>query len=186
VRIGGSGNALRRIIMLLLVVALVVAGILLFPLAKSAYQDTLDKVRHPAAITPTGVSASASVPGHPASLADDGLSNTYWGAPNTGDSITFTFASPFRLLDLIIHTGPSADPQEFQQEARPTGLDLQITSKDGKVHDQQVTLNDKPGPQTVVTGVSDVVRVTLTIRGVAGAGAGRHIALAEVEFFKRD
>ncbi|TQF07813.1 zinc ribbon domain-containing protein [Kitasatospora acidiphila] len=186
VRIGGNGNALRRIIILLLVVALVVAGILLYPLGKSVFQDTLDKVRKPSAITPTGVSASASVADHPPSLADDGLTNTYWGAPKTGDSITFTFGSPFRLVDLIVHTGTSTDPQEFQKEARPTSLDLQITSKDGKVHEQQVTLNDKPGPQTVVTGVSDAVRVSLVIRDAAGTGAGRHIALAEVEFFKRD
>lgn len=88
-------------------------------------------------------------------------------------------------MDLIIHTGDSTDPQQFQQEARATTLDLQITASDGKVHEQTVSLNDKPGPQTVLTGVSDVVRVTLTVRAAAGTGAGRDIALAEVEFFKR-
>ncbi|MFF7633282.1 zinc-ribbon domain-containing protein [Kitasatospora sp. NPDC008050] len=185
VRIGGSGLALRRIIALLVLAALVVAGILLYPAGRNVYQDTLDKVRDAGAITPTSVSASAALADHPAAAADDGLTNTYWGAPDVGASITFGFRSPFRLVDLIIHTGDSADPQQYQQQARPTTLDLQVTTSDGKTHEQQVTLNDKPGPQTVTTGISDVVRVTLVVRGVAGTGPGRQIALAEVEFFKR-
>lgn len=185
VRIGGSGNALRRIILLLVVAALVVAGILLYPAGRKAYEDVRDKLRGASAISPSGVSASAAVEGHPASAAVDGLTNRYWGAPHLGDSITFTFHSPFRLVDLIIHSGGSTDPQQFQREARPTSLDLQVTASDGKVSEQTVTLNDKPGPQTVVTGLSNVVRVTLVIRAAAGTGPGRHIALGEVEFFKR-
>lgn len=145
----------------------------------------LDKLRSASAITPTAVSASAADPGHPASAAVDGLTNTYWGAPQLGDSIAFAFPGPFRLVDLIIHTGCSTDPQQYLQEARPTSLDLRVTASDGKVKDQKVTLNDKPGPQTVVTGVSDVVRVTLVVRTAAGTGPGRDLALAEVEFFKR-
>ncbi|GAB2719908.1 NADase-type glycan-binding domain-containing protein [Kitasatospora kifunensis] len=186
VRIGGSGTALRRIIVLLVVLALVVAGILLYPDGRTAYQDVMDKLRGASAITPVTVSASASVEGHPPAAAVDGLTNTYWGAQKVGDSITFAFRSPFRLVDLIIHTGGSTDPQQYQQEARPTTLDLLATASNGKVHEQLVSLNDKPGPQTVLTGVSDVVRVTLVVRGAAGTGPGRDIALAEVEFFKRD
>ncbi|WP_329576728.1 zinc ribbon domain-containing protein [Kitasatospora sp. NBC_01250] len=185
VRIGGSGLALRRMIVLLVLAALVIAGILLYPAGRNVYQDTLDKLRSAGAITPTSVSASAELPDHPAAAADDGLTNTYWGAPDVGASITFAFRSPFRLVDLIIHTGDSADPQQYQQQARPTTLDLQVTTSDGRTHDRLVTLNDKPGPQTVTTGISDVVRVTLVVRGTAGAGPGRQIALAEVEFFKR-
>ncbi|MFJ2192022.1 NADase-type glycan-binding domain-containing protein [Kitasatospora sp. NPDC087861] len=183
VRIGGSGNTLRRIIAILVVAALVIAGVLLYPAGRNIYEDVLDKLRNASAITPTGYSASAAVEGHPASLAVDGLTNTYWGAPQVGDSIDFSFARPFRLVDIIVHTGASTDPQEFQKEARPISLDLRMTTSEGKVHEQKVTLNDKAGPQTVLTGVSDVVKVTLVVR--AAAGTGPHIALAEVEFFKR-
>ncbi|MBO1418785.1 zinc ribbon domain-containing protein, partial [Streptomyces sp. FH025] len=185
VRIGGSGNALRRTIAVLALIAVVIAGILLFPAGRNVYQDVLDKLRSTAPITPTGASATAAVEGHPAALADDGLTNTYWGAPAIGDSITFTFRSPFRLVDLIVHTGGSADPQKFREQARPLVLSLEVTAKDGERHQQQVTLNDQPGPQTVATGISDVVQVKLTIREAAGTGPGRAIALAEVEFFKR-
>ncbi|MFE7593942.1 zinc-ribbon domain-containing protein [Kitasatospora sp. NPDC057512] len=185
VRIGGSGNALRRTIALLALVAVVVAGVLLFPAGQRVFQDVLDKVRGTAPIAPAATSASAAVEGHPATLADDGLSNTYWGAPAIGDSVTFSFRTPFRLVDLIVHTGDSADPQHFQQQARPVVLTLEVTGKDGAVHTQQVQLNDQPGPQTVQTGISDVTQVKLTVREAAGTGPGRAIALAEVEFFKR-
>ncbi|MFE5586771.1 NADase-type glycan-binding domain-containing protein [Kitasatospora sp. NPDC056531] len=185
VRMGGSGNALRRTIALLVLVAVVVGGILLYPVGKDVFQDVLDKLRSTAPITPAQVSASASVEGHPATAADDGLTNTYWGAPAIGDSITFGFRTPFRLVDLIVHTGDSADPQRYQQQARPVVLSLEVTASDGEVHRQQITLNDQPGPQTVATGISDVVQVKLTVREAAGIGSGRAIALAEVEFFKR-
>ncbi|MFJ3219211.1 NADase-type glycan-binding domain-containing protein [Kitasatospora sp. NPDC086801] len=185
VRIGGSGNTLRRMIALLVLAALVVAGVLFYPEGRNLYEDVLDKLRNASAITPTGASASAEVEGHPAKLAVDGLSNTYWGAPNVGDSISFPFARPFRLVDVIVHTGASTDQQQFLKQARPTALDLQMTTSDGKVHEQKVTLNDKSGPQTVLTGVSDVVKVTLVVRAAAGTGPGTSIALAEVEFFKR-
>ncbi|MFG2907708.1 zinc ribbon domain-containing protein [Kitasatospora sp. NPDC048286] len=185
VRIGGSGNALRRTIALLVLVALVVAGILLYPAGKVAFQDVLDKVRGTAPITPSATTASAAVEGHPAGAADDGLTNTYWGAPAIGDSVTFSFRTPFRLVDLIVHTGPSVDQQQFRQQARPIVVSMEVTSEDGKVHTEQVALNDQPGPQTVPTGISDVTQVKLTVREAAGTGPGRAIALSEVEFFKR-
>ncbi|WP_371515576.1 zinc-ribbon domain-containing protein [Kitasatospora sp. NBC_01300] len=185
VRIGGSGSTLRRMIALLVLAALVVAGVLCYPAGRNIYEDVLDKLRDASAISPTGAVASAEVEGHPAKLTVDGLSNTYWGAPNVGDSISYPFARPFRLVDVIIHTGSSTEPQQFQQQARPTALDLRMTTSDGKVHEQKVTLNDKPGPQTVLTGVSDVVKVALVVRAAAGTGPGIPIALAEVEFFKR-
>ncbi|MEU3570335.1 zinc-ribbon domain-containing protein [Kitasatospora sp. NPDC036755] len=185
VRVGGSGNALRRTIALLALVAVVVAGILLYPAGKVAFQDVLDKIRKTAPIAPAGTVASAAVEGHPATAADDGLTNTYWGAPAIGDSVTFSFRTPFRLVDLIVHTGDSVDPEHFRQQARPVVLTLEVTEKGGKVHTQQVSLNDQPGPQTVQTGISDVTQVKLTVREAAGTGPGRAIALAEVEFFKR-
>ncbi|RKT12265.1 hypothetical protein BX285_6232 [Streptomyces sp. 1114.5] len=185
VRIGGSGNALRRTIALVALAAVVVAGIVLYPAGKDAFQDVLDKLGSTAPITPASTSASAAVEGHPATAADDGLTNTYWGAPAVGDSVTFAFRTPFRLVDLIIHTGGSADPQQFRQQARPLVLSLEVTDADGGQHQKRITLNDQPGPQTVATGLSDVVQVKLTVREAAGTGPDRAIALAEVEFFKR-
>ncbi|MGW7514298.1 NADase-type glycan-binding domain-containing protein [Streptomyces sp. NPDC054796] len=181
----GSGDALRRTLLLLLVVALLVAGFYLLPFGRTAVEDVRDKLSGASAISPTDVSASAAVKGHPASAATDGLTNRYWGAPRTGESVTFTFRAPFRLVNLVVHTGASKSAQDFRKQARPTELDLLATDADGKTHRQKVTLNDKPGPQTVTTRLSDVVKVRLVPRTAAGEGAGRHLALGEVEFFKR-
>ncbi|KRV49521.1 hypothetical protein AQ490_19510 [Wenjunlia vitaminophila] len=182
---GGSGTAVRRAVVLLVLVALLAAGFLLLPFGRSLVEDTRDKLGGTAAISPTGVSASAEVPGHPASAASDGLSNRYWGAPRLGASLTFTFRSPFRLVSVVVHTGPSADPQKFRRQARPTELDLVAIDADGTEHRKEVTLNDKPGRQTITTGISDVVEVRLVPRAAAGQGPGRHLALGEVEFFRR-
>ncbi|WP_249416292.1 zinc ribbon domain-containing protein [Streptomyces sp. TS71-3] len=185
VRIGGSGRWGRRLLALLVVVALVVAGFLLLPAGRGVVEDVRDKLGDASAISPSNATASASVPGHPAAAAIDSLTNRYWGAPALGASVTFTFERPFRLVDLVVHTGPSADPGAFRREARPTRVDLVVTSADGTEHTQQVSLNDKPGPQTIATGISDVVTVRLVLREAAGLSSGRHLAVGEVEFFKR-
>ncbi|MGQ4448355.1 zinc ribbon domain-containing protein [Streptomyces griseus] len=182
---GGSGRALRRTLLVLAVAGLLVAGFLFFPLGRYVYEDVRDKLGGTAEISPTGVTASAAAPGHPASAAIDGLTNKYWGAPELGASLTCSFGTPFRLVGVVVHTGVSKEPQEFRQGARPTRADLIVETEDGTVHEKAVTFNDKPGKQTVRTGISDVVSVRLVLREAAGQGEGRPIALGEVEFFRR-
>ncbi len=182
---GGSGRALRRTLLVLAVAGLVLAGFLFFPLGRYAYEDVRDKLGGTAEISPTGVSASAAAPGHPASAAIDGLTNKYWGAPALGASLTCSFGTPFRLVGIVVHTGVSKEPQEFRRGARPTRADLLVTTEDGKVHKKAVTFNDKPGKQTVRMGISDVRSVELVLREAAGQGEGRPVAVGEVEFFRR-
>ncbi len=182
---GGSGRALRRTLLVLAVAGLVLAGFLFFPLGRYAYEDVRDKLGDTAEISPTGVSASAAAPGHPASAAIDGLTNRYWGAPALGASLACSFGTPFRLVGIVVHTGVSKEPQEFRRGARPTRADLLVTTEDGKVHKKAVTFNDKPGKQTVRMGISDVRSVELVLREAAGQGEGRPVAVGEVEFFRR-
>ncbi|CAM5731175.1 hypothetical protein SBADM41S_07325 [Streptomyces badius] len=79
---GGSGRALRRTLLVLAVAGLAAAGFLFFPLGRHVYEDVRDKLGGTAEISPTGVTASAAAPGHPASAAIDGLDeNEYSGAP---------------------------------------------------------------------------------------------------------
>ncbi|MFE7456878.1 zinc ribbon domain-containing protein [Streptomyces sp. NPDC057554] len=180
-----SGRALRRVLMVLAVVGLLFAGFLFLPAGRVLFEDVRDKLGGTAEISPTGVTASGAAPGHPARAAVDGLTNKYWGAPALGASLTCTFGTPFRLVGVVLHTGASKEPEEFRQEPRPTRADLIVTTADGTVHEQELTLNDKPGQQTVRTGISDVVSVRLVLREAAGQGGGRPIAVGEVEFFKR-
>ncbi|MFF2412429.1 NADase-type glycan-binding domain-containing protein [Streptomyces sp. NPDC058092] len=121
----------------------------------------------------------------PASAAVDGLTNKYWAAPTLGSSLTCAFDKPFRLVGVVVYTGVSTEPEEFRQGARPTRADLIVTDADGEVHERVVTLTDKPGRQTIRTGISDVVSVRLVLRVASGQGEGRPIAVGEVEFFKR-
>jgi len=97
----------------------------------------------------------------------------------------FTFAQPFRLLGVVIHTGASTRREDFDQQARPAALDLVVTTSDGTTTTLPVSLADQPGPQTTDTRISNVVTIRVVIRGAAGLTPGRHIALGEIEFFKR-
>ncbi|GGX25808.1 hypothetical protein O1M07_04825 [Streptomyces albulus] len=99
--------------------------------------------------------------------------------------MTYTFGTPFRLVDLIITNGASVSPEEYTREARALRMDLEVTSADGTVHRSTLTLADKPGAQPFPTGISEVTTVRLTLHSVTGLAAGRHVALAEVEFFQR-
>ncbi|POG47956.1 zinc ribbon domain-containing protein [Streptomyces sp. ZL-24] len=180
-----SGRALRRILLVLAVVGLLFVGFLFLPAGRVIFEDVRDKLGGTAEISPSGVTASAEAPGHPAGAAVDGLTNKYWGAPALGASLTATFGTPFRLVGVVLHTGASTEPEEFRREPRPVRADLIVTTVDGTVHEKELTLNDKPGEQTVRTGISDVVTVRLVLREASGESKGRPIALGEIEFFKR-
>jgi len=185
-RRGGGGSPWpRRFVVVLLIAALVVAGYLLYPLAGDLVQNVRDKLATPAAVSPNRETASVEVPGHPVSAAVDGATNRYWGAPAVGDWAQFEFAQPFRLLGVAIHTGASTDPAEFAATARPTALDLVVSTSDGTTTTLSIDLADKPGSQSTDTGISDVTAIRVVIRAAAGMGAGKDIALGEVEFFKR-
>ncbi|MCX4844053.1 zinc-ribbon domain-containing protein [Streptomyces sp. NBC_00893] len=181
----GSGRALRRTVLALVVVGLLFAGFLLVPAGRYVFEDVRDKLGGTAEISPTDATASAHAPGHPASAAIDGLTNRYWGAPTLGSSLTCVFEKPFRLVGVVVYTGVSTKPEEFRQGARPTEAELVVTTQGGEVRKKAVTLTDKPGRQTVRTGISDVVSVRLVLKAAAGQGEGRPIAVGEVEFFKR-
>ncbi|MFT7840446.1 zinc-ribbon domain-containing protein [Saccharothrix sp. BKS2] len=184
-RRGDTSRWLRRLAALLVVAALVVAGVLFAPRAVGLFEDLRDRLAKPAPIAPARTSATVEVPDHPAAAAVDGLSNRYWGAPAVGDAVEFTFDRPFRLLSVVVHTGASAQPEQFREQARPTALDVVVTSAGGATRTIAVALNDQPGPQRTDTGISEVVAVRLVVTSAAGLGAGRHVALGEVEFFRR-
>ncbi|OLF17612.1 zinc ribbon domain-containing protein [Actinophytocola xanthii] len=182
---GDRSRWLRRLAALLVATALVVAAILFFPQAVILWDDLRDRLATPTPVVPVSTEASATVAGHPATNAADGLSNRYWGAPDVGASVDFGFAEPFRLLSVVVHTGASAEEEGFAAQARPAAVDMVITRDDGTTRTLAVTLADEPGPQTTETGVSGVVRIRLVVREARGTAPGRHIALGEVEFFRR-
>ncbi|MEV8551653.1 zinc ribbon domain-containing protein [Streptomyces glaucescens] len=181
----GSGRATRLLVILLVLAALGAGGLLLLPAGRALVEDTRDKMSKAKPVTPIAVEASAELPRHPATNTTDGLSNRYWGARAPGASVTYTFRKPFRLVDLIVTNGASTSPESYPRQARALRLDLEVTTQDGERHREELTLADKPGPQTFPTGISDAKTIRLTLRSPAGLTGGRHLALAEVEFFAR-
>ncbi|MGW6574463.1 NADase-type glycan-binding domain-containing protein [Streptomyces sp. NPDC054945] len=182
---GGSGRTTRFLVVLAVVLALCAGGFLLLPAGRHLIEDTRDKLGKAKEVTATRVEASAELPGHPVGDSTDGLNNRYWGAPGLGASATYTFAEPFRLVDVIITNGASASPEEYARQARALRIDMEVTTRDGRKVHKRLDLSDKPGPQTFPTGISDALTVRLTLDAPAGAAPDRHLALAEVEFFRR-
>ncbi|MFB9439368.1 zinc ribbon domain-containing protein [Streptomyces showdoensis] len=181
----GSGRAVRFLTVLVVVLALGAAGLLLLPAGRHLFEDTRDKLGKAKAVTPARVRASAELPGHPADDTTDGLSNRYWGAPGAGASVTYTFARPFRLVDVIVTNGASSAPEEYALQGRALRIGMEVTTKDGGTVRTSLGLSDKAGPQTFPTGISDVTAIRLVLEAPAGLTGGRHLALAEVEFFQR-
>ncbi|MFE9631294.1 NADase-type glycan-binding domain-containing protein [Streptomyces sp. NPDC006463] len=181
----GSGRMVRFLVILAVVLALCAAGFLMLPAGRHLIEDTRDKLGKAKAVTPARVEASAELPGHPVSHSTDGLTNRYWGVPGPGASATYTFAKPFRLVDVIITNGASSSPEEYANQGRALQIDMEVTARDGRKVRKQLTLSDKPGPQTFPTGISDATAIRLTLDAPAGSAPDRHLALAEVEFFQR-
>ncbi|MGW2470620.1 zinc ribbon domain-containing protein [Streptomyces bauhiniae] len=181
----GSGALTRLLVILAVVLALCVAGFLLLPAGRKLIEDTRDKLGTPKAVSPTRVIATAELPGHPAKLTTDGLANRYWAIPGKGASVTYSFAKPFRFVDVIFTNGPSKNAEDYGTQARALHLAMDVYSEDGKVQRKEIDLSDKPGPQPVAVGMSRVTSIRLTLSDPVGLSGGRHVALGEVEFFQR-
>lgn len=151
-----------------------------------AVRDRISKTEQMHAVKVTASSAGKQ---HPAALAVDGTTDKYWtpALPGSvqGEYLEAAFAEPVRLLDLVVHPGSSPVAEKFLTQARPSTVLITVTSKDGRTTVRTVRLADVPGGQRFHVAVSDAVRVRLTVQGAYGAGEGRYLALAEVEFFRR-
>ncbi|MFF5218371.1 NADase-type glycan-binding domain-containing protein [Micromonospora sp. NPDC000442] len=187
-RSGGWG-LVRRVGAVLLAAALLAGlGYGAVRLGSRASDAIRDRLADPQPASPVSVSASSHAADHPPELVADGISNSHW-APATGGAgrdeyVELTFADPFRLLDLIIHPGVSAQRDEFLRQARPAELELTAwTSRSSE--STTLRLTDQAGPQTFHWVVNDVVRLRLTVRDSYGSAPGRRTAIGEVEVFRR-
>ncbi|MFD5893126.1 NADase-type glycan-binding domain-containing protein [Streptomyces sp. NPDC060366] len=143
----------------------------------------------PESVPPTECRASGAAEGHPAGAAVDGFNNRYWAPKETGDGIgeflECDFAQPVRLTKLIVFSGTSARKDEFLTQARPAGVTVLLTSRDGELTTRTIRLRDQAGEQTFDLRGSETVRARFTVNSAYGTGKDRRIAVAEVEFFGR-
>ncbi|MEE1927540.1 discoidin domain-containing protein [Streptomyces sp. TRM 70351] len=187
----GPGGRLRRLLgwlaLFLALAALVWAATAYGPGVVSTLRDRFTK---PTSVRPESVRASGAASGHPAESAVDGTWNTFW-APASGEDATgqwfeASFQKPFRLTDLVFHSGSSDRADAYLRQARPGSLTVTAWDDDGrKTAERTLVLKDEPGEQAHRLTMTDVSRLRLTVRSVHGQGPSRLVALGEVEFFRR-
>jgi ribosomal protein L40E len=151
----------------------------------SLIKDATD--RNP--ITPVSATASSSLRGANPERIFDGVSNTYWApakeGPGEGQSVEVVLPQPVRLLDVIVHSGISAERQKFLTGGRAADVQLTMIHADSTQTKQVLQLRDQPGEQRFGVRESNVVRVRLTIRTAYGIQPGRRVAIAEIELYGR-
>ncbi|MBG6141715.1 NADase-type glycan-binding domain-containing protein [Longispora fulva] len=145
----------------------------------------LDRTTKPAAVLPSAARASGSAAGTSPERLYDGASDTFWAPAGPAPAwMEVDFAKPFRLVEVIVTPGVSAEQKAFVTGGRPAVLTVEVTDGTGGVTRLTWQLRDAPGGQTFPAHVSDVRRVRLTIGAVYGA-PDRPAAVAELEFYGR-
>jgi hypothetical protein len=172
-----------------LLVALVVAATLTRSSWLPLYQKVVDRVVGTKIVHAVDASASQQARGHVAENAIDGQPSTFWAPParhSVGQSITATFASPFRLVYLRVFNGASTDESTFLTESSPQDIEVVLHRKNEGPVTRTFTLDTNPGSQDLGIAEDDVISVQLIIKSVATPShAGKLAAIGELEFLAR-
>jgi hypothetical protein len=132
---------------------------------------------HPTAVHPS----STQLPGHPATAAFDGFSNTYWLAPwtpnGTQPSVTIDMGKPTALAKVVITSGASG---AFVAHDRPSIVVFAYSNEKSDT----VTLKDSKDPQeiTLRNGLAAKL-VHIQILQVYQAPNATDVATTEFQFF---
>ncbi len=124
--------------------------------------------------------ASVALPDHPANMAVDGKSNTYWGAPVGGPEINMVvkFDRTVNLAKIIVHNGDGAGFKESHRAQK-----LHLVFNNGKTTD--VNLEDLPDPQTLeIDNGKDINSVEIHVVSTFKSVSGTNLAISEIEFFE--
>lgn len=144
-------------------------------------------------VRPEAASAGPSAPEHDASLAIDLGANTYWAAApaangGVGSKLTVTFAKPFDLGRILVHSGAQGDETPgsgFVNQPRPS--ELRFTLNGDTQNTKTVAVKDTADAQTLTVKGKQTKTVTIEVTGIYPAvdGKGRSVAITEMEFFQR-
>jgi len=146
-----------------------------------------DSSAKPVALTVVHPSGSSRAAGHPAGSAFDGYSNRYWAPDTTGSGrgqyLEAEFDRPVRVQKVLITPGCSADEGTFLTQGRPSEVTVRLYTADGRSRSTSLSLDDGAGAQEFALRGSGVVGVRVVVDASRGTGAGRRLAVAEVEFY---
>ncbi|HEY3866806.1 MAG TPA: discoidin domain-containing protein [Actinocrinis sp.] len=131
-------------------------------------------------IHPDAVTANASEAGHPANLASDEFTNTYWSAPWTTSpepTLTVTFAHPVTLRKLILFNGAAGN---YIADGRPSSLHLIFSNQESDT----VTPQDTTTQQTFSLSHADLIKsIQIQVTAVYQGSTNDDVAITEIELF---
>jgi hypothetical protein len=141
---------------------------------------------------PTSAVGSSQTAGHPASLAIDRTSNSYWAAlaSDRTPQLVLTFSDPKDLAEILFRSGaPGAQPSDFLNQPRPRLVHIIFIDVKGNViTTSDIPLKDQEAPQFYAIDAKDVKTVRIQVQSVhsASGAAPSSVAIAEVEFKIKD
>lgn len=133
-------------------------------------------------LVPAAVQASSFAPGHPAELAADGFSTTFWASAGNGvgQRLTLSFAEPVNVGGIGVLSGAQASSATFAAYARPKVVELLFSSGPPKV----ITLQDTMAFQSFKFLAPSTRFLTLVVESVY-PGRLPSVAVSELEAFTR-
>lgn len=129
----------------------------------------------------SSISAGRELPDHPAKLAMDNNTATFWAAQTDSKTaaLTIQFDHVTDLRRMIVRSG---DPQKYLASQRPQRLTLVFDT--GKTHD--ITLTDKPDEQQhSIKNGDGVKQVQVLIAGVYPSADSTDTVISEIELFEK-
>lgn len=186
-----SSTGARRVRRRLVISVAATLGLLILAMLfrgpiSSTYADTLDNLNGTTTGAAVCTKGSPSVADHPVGRLVDHRPDQFWSPAKAGGKGTWArcdLLNPGRLVSLRVYNGASpTNERVYHSYGRVKTLAVTVTRSNGKTVTRNVTLKDEIGVQTVSIGVSDAVRVQLTVGSSVGKG---QIALGEVAFLVR-
>jgi hypothetical protein len=137
-------------------------------------------------VHPVAVKASTELKDHPAALATDGISNTFWAesgkGKGEGQALVLTFDPAVDINKVGIYSGASGKPEDFLAQPRPKSLHLIFS--DGTTTD--VSLKDTAKFQSFDVKAKLVNKLEVQIASVySSVQGGQDAAISELEFYTK-
>lgn len=183
------GGAAFRVIALAVIVLVVLGYAVVSPL-RTRVNDSVGSLyatahRHffpiNTAVRPSDATASSQVSTHPARLAIDLITETYWAANTSTDKqpwLRLVFASPVDINTLLLTSGAGND---FATIARPKDVKIVFSDKSSIT----LTLKDDPKAQSYDLGsMRHTTFAEIHILSVYPSAQSTDVAINEVEFFR--
>lgn len=185
-------GGVARVIGVILIVGGIVYGMV--PTIRNNVNDEVSTVKnkvnswmHPKRpqVRPSTTFSTTALKGHPASLATDPYSNTYWSAPvKVGGNqveLTVNFGKKVNLKNIVVYNGTGTSPDNYDSFARPAEIHLQY---DNGSTGNDITLQDIPDKATYAThNSSGVTEIHIFVVNYSQKKGDTRMALARIDFF---